>query len=253
MVGVDELPALIVATSLADSIVDIAGDSARSVILHGSLSAGGFHPGRSDIDLLAVIDGRLADAQAAALERLVRQADVGSAAGIDLHVVTSEVAAAPTRAPAMELHLGRYGPPPEEFEVERRQAASADLPAELSMARAHGRALRGAAAHEVLAPVPADWIVDRGRHWLLTWRSLTDDAESAAFMVLTACRIWRFAVENVHCSKAQAAAWALDRDPSLTAVRQAVRRYQHDPATVVDEQGIADVLDTALRETARVR
>jgi hypothetical protein len=42
---------------------------------------------------------------------------------------------------------------------------------------------------------------------------LTDDAENAAFMVLTACRIWRFALESVHCSKAQAAQWALDRDP----------------------------------------
>ncbi|WP_433348957.1 aminoglycoside adenylyltransferase domain-containing protein [Micromonospora sp. CA-111912] len=105
----------------------------------------------------------------------------------------------------------------------------------------------------MIASVPADWIVDRGRHWLLAWRSLTDDAENAAFMVLIACRIWRFAVENVHCSKAQAAGWVLNRNPSLTAVRQAVQQYEHDPAIVVDEQGIADVLDTVLAETAQVR
>lgn len=121
------------------------------------------------------------------------------------------------------------------------------------MARADGRALRGAEPRELIAPVPAGWIVDRGRHWLLTWRSLTDDAENAAFMVLTACRIWRFAVEEVHCSKAQAAKWALGREPSLIAVRQALQRYEHARASTIDEQDIANLLDTVLRETTRAR
>lgn len=250
MVSVEELPALAAAGLFADSFADIVGAAARSVILHGSLSAGGFRAGRSDIDVLAVIDGGLADAQAAAVERLIRQVDVGSAAGLEVHVVTAEVAGAPTRAPALELYLGRHDRSPPEIEVERRVPAAPDLPAELSMARADGRALRGAAPREVIAPVPAGWIVDRGRHWLLTWRSLTDDAEHAAFMVLTACRIWRFAVEHVHCPKAQAAAWALDRDPSLTAVRQAVEQYEHDRASTVDEQDVADLLDIVLRETS---
>jgi predicted nucleotidyltransferase len=226
VVSLEERAALTAAELLADSLTDIVGAATRSVILHGSLSSGGFRPGRSDIDVLAVIDGGLADAQAAALERLVRQADTGSAVGIDVHVVTSEVAGAPARAPSLELHIGRYEGSSIELEVERRVAASPDLPAELSMALADGRALHGAVPREAIAPVPADWIVDRGRHWLLTWRSLTDDAENAAFMVLTACRIWRFALESVHCSKAQAAQWALDRDPSLTAIRQAIRQYE---------------------------
>jgi hypothetical protein len=50
----------------------------------------------------------------------------------------------------------------------------------------------------VIAPVPADWIVERGRYWLKMWRSRTDDSRHAAFMILTTCRIWRFAVEQVH-------------------------------------------------------
>ncbi|MFG3701908.1 aminoglycoside adenylyltransferase domain-containing protein [Micromonospora sp. NPDC047620] len=83
--------------------------------------------------------------------------------------------------------------------------------------------------------------------------SMADIVGGAAFMVLTACRIWRFAVENVHCSNAQAAEWALDRDPSLTAIRQAVHQYEQDPASMVDEQGIADLLDSVLHEPARTR
>lgn len=253
MVGVAELRALTAAERLAHLMADIVGVEARSVMLHGSLSAGGFRPGRSDIDLLAVVDHGLADTQAAAVERLVRLADVGGAAGIDLDVVTAEVAGAPNRAPALDLHLSRDDRPPVEIEVQRRVAGAPDLLAELSMARAHGRALAGAAPHEVIGPVPAGWIVERGRYWLMTWRSRTDDARHAAFMVLTACRIWRFAVEGVHCPKAQAARWALDRDASLLVVRQALRQYEHDPAVVVDEHGIADLLDAVLHETASTR
>ncbi|WUJ08947.1 DUF4111 domain-containing protein [Actinoplanes sp. NBC_00393] len=229
---------------LAARCADAVGGTVRSVILHGSLAAGGFRAGRSDIDLLIVVDSGLSDSQASALEEVVREADVGDASGIDLHVVTADVAAVPTRTPAVELQVGRY---PGEFEVERRRSEAPDLLAELSMARAQGRALVGAAPVEVIAPVPHAWVVDRGRHWLRTWQSLTDDTEHAAFMVLTACRMWRFAADGVHSSKIEAAEWALTRNPSLTVIRQAVRQYTDDPAVTVDEKGIAALLETVLR------
>jgi hypothetical protein len=91
-------------------------------------------------------------------------------------------------------------------------------------------------------------VVDRGRYRVRTWRSLIGDAEHAAFMVLTACRMWRFAVENRHSSKTEAAAWALRRNPDLVAVRQAVRRYAGNADRPVDERGIADLLDLVSRE-----
>ena len=85
------------------------------------------------------------------------------------------------------------------------------------MARSFGRryslrrSRRASADAAVIGPIPAEWIVDRGRHWLAFWRTQTGDTEHGAFMVLTACRMWRFAVERVHCSKQEAARWALDR------------------------------------------
>jgi predicted nucleotidyltransferase len=246
----NELSAADAADLICASILDIVGAAARSVILHGSLAAAGFRPGHSDIDLLVIVDGGLSDAQATATEDVVRQADTGSAAGIDLHVVSVRAAGTPSRAPALELYLGRHRRSPTELDVERRVAASPDLATELSMARSGGRALIGAQPHDLIAPIPAQWIVDRSRHWLKTWQSLTDDTEHAAFMVLTACRIWRFALEEVYCSKSQAARWALERDASLTVVRQAMQQYEHDPTALVSEHGLTDLLDKVLRETA---
>jgi len=245
----DEQQARSAADRLADLCVDVVGPGLRSVVLHGSLAAGGFRPGSSDIDLLAVVDGRLSDSQAAAIEQGVRTADAGPADRVDLHVVTSESAGHLSRTPAVELQLGRYG---DEVEVARR-VTDADLLAELSMARSSGRSLRGADPAAVIAPVPPDWVVDRNRYWLTTWRDRTDDEKNAAFMVLTACRMWRFALEQVHCSKPDAAAWALARDPSLDVVRQALRQYDVDPVAPVDADGIAVLLDLVLRDTAPLR
>jgi hypothetical protein len=235
------------AERLADLCADVIGDGLRSVVLHGSLVVGGFRPGRSDLDLLLVVDEGLSDAQATALEAAVTTSDTENAVGIDLHVVTADVARAPTRNPALELHVGRYAGG---VEVTRR-VHDPDLLTELSMARADGRALLGAAPSEVIEPVPASWVVDRNRSWLERWRRLTDDKKNAAFMVLTACRMWRFAVEGVHSSKVAAAAWALDRDPSLHAVRQALQQYDADPDAQVDEDRIGALLDLVLAETAR--
>jgi predicted nucleotidyltransferase len=248
-----EASARTVAERFADACRDILGGDARSLILHGSLAAGGFRPGHSDIDILAVLGHSPADPQLDALERVVRQADLGSAAGIDLHVVTAAAAGTPARTPPLELHIGRYDGSSIGVEIERRLAAAPDLPTELSMARADGVALSGAQPRAVIGPVPAQWIVERGRHWLTKWQSLTGDAENAAFMVLTACRIWHFAVRNAHCSKIHAAEWALGRKPSLTAVRQATHQYERDHAGPISEDAVADVLDTVLRDTAPVR
>jgi hypothetical protein len=235
-----------VAARLADAIAEILGPACRSVILHGSLAAGGFRPGRSDLDLLAIHEGPLSPVQLDSLVRLVSDADLGDAAGLDLDVVTADAARHPTPTPPLELHVSRNDAG---FEVESQLSAAPDLPAELSMARQNGRALTGTSPTAALGAVPAEWVVARGRHWLRTWQSLTDDEPHAAFMVLTACRIWRFAVENVHSPKTAAARWALTQDPSLIAVRQALQQYEGDPATVIDEPGIAAVLEEALNRT----
>jgi len=77
---------------------------------------------------------------------------------------------------------------------------------------------------------------------------LTDDADHAELMVLSACRIWRFAVEGVHCSKAAAARWALEREPALDVVEDALRQRTVDPAVPIASEGIGRILAHVRRE-----
>ncbi len=69
-------------------------------------------------------------------------------------------------------------------------------------------------------------------------------------MVLTACRIWRFAVEGVHCGKLDAARWAEGRDPGMVAIGAAIHRYTTGKREPVRPAAIAQLLGRVLAETA---
>jgi predicted nucleotidyltransferase len=221
------------------------------VILHGSAATGPFVAGQSDIDLLVIVDGALSTEEIDALEEVVLASDLGNASGVDLDVVLTAVAVAPTAAPPLELHLGRYPRVP--LEKMYRVAAAPDLAIELSVARASGRSLVGAEPCDVLGLVAAEWIHERAEHWLAFWQTVVDDAENAQYMVLTACRIWLFSVEERHASKADAGRWALTRDPSLTAVREALHQRLVDPSVPIGRDGVAHLLARVRSETVVAR
>lgn len=202
-------------------------------------------PGRSDIDLLILVENPLAQGDIDALVSAVRGAEMGAARSIDLLVVDVAMTRSPIQDPAflvlVEWHPAESTP----LSVEAGQT-DADLVAEFAMARASGHALYGSAPSEVIGPVPREWIEARGRHWLKRWIDFADDGENAAFMVLTACRMWRYAVDGVHCSKADAARWALERDPSLAGITHALRQRTEDPTQPVPAAEVLAVLNAAL-------
>ena len=236
------------AQEIAYSCAELFGDRLVAVILHGSLVLGDYSPASSDVDLLAIVERSLTDDELAALVELVL-ARRGEAAGIDLRVVTRAVAGKPTESPAMELYVGVHND--HEPEQLRRIDGERDLVAELSMVRADGRSLVGPDPTAVVAAMPVEWVIAYGDQVLERWQQLTDDAEHAALMVLTACRIWRFAVEGVHCSKTEAARWALLQDPVLPAVEAALRRRIGDTNGQIAPADIAALLARVRAELAR--
>jgi hypothetical protein len=109
-------------------------------------------------------------------------------------------------------------------------------------------AFKGVAPEAVIGPVPGECVLAVADQQLAAWERLTDDADHAELMVLTTCRIWRFAVERVHCSKVAAARWALERDPSLGAVEDALRRRTIDAAVPIGGEAVGRVLAHVRRE-----
>jgi Domain of unknown function (DUF4111)/Nucleotidyltransferase domain len=240
------------ARTLARACAGVLGEAVTGVILHGSLTLDAYVPGRSDLDLLVVVDDPLGDAQLAALTEALAAQRQRAPGPVDLRLVTRQVAASPTPAPPLEAYL-RLTPTSGVRLEERRHPGERDLAVELAVCRAHGRSLLGAAPAELLGEVPDRWVVAAGDAQLADWQAIGDDPPYAELTVLTACRVWRFAEEGRHASKAAAAEWALGRDPTLGVVGDALRQRHGDPAAQIDPAQVARLLAVVRARVAEAR
>jgi hypothetical protein len=240
------------AEALAGACAAALGPDVAGVILHGSLTLGDYLPGRSDVDLLVVVDEPLSDTQLAALVAVTASRRAEAPGPVDLRLVTRQVAASPTPAPPMEAYLRLTSTSGVRLE-ERRHPGERDLVVELSVCRAHGRSLLGAVPAELIGEVPDRWVVAAGDAQLADWQAIGDDPPYAELTVLTACRVWRFAEEGRHCSKAAAAEWALRRDPTLGVVGDALRRRHGEPASRIDAAQVQRLLGMVRARLAEAR
>jgi len=245
----DEIAALTAVDDLATSCADVLGASLVSAIVHGSLTQDDFRPGKSDLDLLLVVERALTRDQADALITVVQSTALGPAAGIDLLVLTRQAAAARSaQDPARELLVGRWPGPDDEMEIEGPDEHVSDNWPELSEARANGRSLIGAEPQEVIGNVPPGRVRANSLGHLRRWLGLTDDTRNAVFMVVTACRMWRFELTGDHVSKTAAALWALEHDPTLNGVQSALSALTTSQAVTIAPAEVEAVLLRVLRD-----
>jgi Domain of unknown function (DUF4111)/Nucleotidyltransferase domain len=244
--------ALRFAEELARACAGVLVAAVTGVILHGSLTLDDYVPGRSDVDLLVVVDDPLGDAEVAALAEAMASRRAEAPGPVDLRLVTRQVAASPTPAPPLEAYL-RLTPTSGVRVEERRHPAERDLAVELSVCRAHGRSLLGAAPAELIGEIPYRWVVAAGDAQLADWQAIGDDPPYAELTVLTACRVWRFAEEGRHSSKTAAGGWALQRDPSLQVVRDALHQRHRDPAGPIDPAQVQQLLAPVRARLAEAR
>ena len=178
-----------------------------TVIATGSLALGDYRPGESDVDLLV-----LSDEPTEGLVEAVEQAWREEPGEFDLRVVRYAVAARPTRRPRLALGISDYG---DGIEVVRDRE-EADLVVEFSLCRQLGRS-------DVIGRVPDEWVDEVGAAALERWKAIGYDPRNQELMALTACRIWRFREERVHCSKGAAAEWAREQGAHVAYDHEAVK------------------------------
>jgi Nucleotidyltransferase domain len=178
-----------------------------TVIVSGSLALGGYQPGRSDVDLLV-----LSDAATDGLVGAVEEAWSEERDEFDLRVVRYAEAAQPTRSPQLRLGISNYGD--DRIEVER-DTEEPDLIVWFSVCRQLGHT-------DAIGPVPDEWVDEVGAAVLARWKDGRDRPHHE-LMALTACRIWRFREERIHCSKPAAPQWARERGANVAYDAAAVR------------------------------
>ncbi len=197
----------------------VAGDRLVGVWLMGSAALGDFDPGRSDLDVQAVTSERLPLAEREAIvAALEHEALPVPARGLEFVLYAREDLA----AAAYQLNLNT-GP-----RMDRHVSLDPDkdprfwFVIDLSIGRAHARALAGPEAADVVPPLPRPLIAASLRDALGFFAA---DDPTGAQLVLAACRAWAWAADGVWYSKGEAARWARVRlDDPAPVIEAAARR-----------------------------
>jgi streptomycin 3"-adenylyltransferase len=237
------------------------GDGLVGVYLHGSLAMGAFHPGRSDVDVLAVCAAPITSEASVALgEALAGIPRPPSGGHLEFSLVAEAAVRAPGAAPPFQVQVSTHEEPAVVDGHDR--PGDGNLVVQFAVIRARGRALAG--------PEPAGVFVEPDRALLL--QSLLDDldwarrsgaagweghdrpaAASMAYQVLNGARGLRYVESGELGSKSEGAVWleARDPDPDVHALLAAALAYQRGEAFELPDElavaAFAERVDAALR------
>jgi Aminoglycoside adenylyltransferase, C-terminal domain len=213
----------------------LLGDDLLAAWLVGSGALGGVST-QSDVDVVAVCatdpPGERRQAVAAALGEL---AMAWPLRGLELVLYPRTAVAIPARRPRFAINLNAGPGMPFHVSFDPADEPAHWFVLDLAILRAHGRTLTGPPPAELVGPIPRRWQLEAVRD-SLAWHQANEPALQQS--VLNACRGWRYAEEDVWCSKEDAAAWALQRggDPATVSAALAIRHgdlaHSLDPARV---------------------
>ena len=226
----------------ARRLVAIVDDSVGVVgaYLHGSASLGGFVPGRSDVDLLVVVDHEPDDVEGLA-DLLIEHSSPCPGRGVELSVVTREAAGAVTEPCPFIVHVAT-----DSSASRVVRGATTDGDPDLLMHYAVCRA----AGWAVVGPPPSEVFGLPIRDVLLAY--LADELASAltgceAYAVLNACRAWQYVETGALVSKVSGGSWAKEHGGPMLVIGRALSAQMGllpDRAVGVDaERFVRTVID----------
>ena len=212
---------------LARRIAELTGDELVGVYAGGSFALGDYQPGRSDLDVTAVVESRLStDAKQALVAATRHEALQCPARGLELVVYRRDVVEAPSPAPDFELNLNTGRSMTFRLDLETDTNEQHWFALDRAILAASGVPLLGPPAHEVFAPVPRELampLLRQSLEWYLREEAPADDA------VLNACRALLFAGEGTWASKPAAGAWAAEHISDATTVEAALAARASGP------------------------
>ncbi|MHA7820832.1 MAG: aminoglycoside adenylyltransferase domain-containing protein [Erythrobacter sp.] len=220
-----DLPAAVTSylEALTGRLKTVLGPDLVGVYLQGSASQNDLHAPRSDVDVIAVTRGAIAESLQ---DDLVSQLDHRSlpvpAAGLELMIVTADAARHPVAEPPYEFWFSTGAQ--WKLAVEGRGQTSEVL-VFLATCRASGDALCGPDAREVFAAVRCPMLLSSLIDVIRWHRSRILDPlhdPLAQYSVLNASRAWMYAQDRVLGSKTQGGTWVLGREPGNELVSNAL-------------------------------
>lgn len=222
------------AGAVAARLEGLLGGELLGAYLVGSLALGGYEPGRSDVDVAALVRAPLTRvAKEAIVAAVGHQALACPARKLEL------VVSVPDRLPDFELNLNT-GAHEHHVQFEPEASSAFWFAIDASIARAAGVPLVGPPPAAVVPALPRP-LVERALRAAIRWQ--VENRVAADDLVLNACRARRYMAEGVWSSKPDAGAWALERLPAgdrdVVAATLALRRRGSEGAALDEHDAAA--------------
>lgn len=222
---------------------DVLGNNLTGVYLHGSAAMGCFHPAKSDLDLIVVVEHSVSDADKLRfMHGLLPLNAAAPAKGIEMSIVQRNACSPFCYPTPFELHfsvthLQWFQCDPEDY-VAKMRGTDIDLAAHFTVIRHCGIALWGQEIGSVFAPVPRSAYLN----------SILSDVGNAEqdvladplYITLNLCRVLAQVRDGLVLSKQQGGEWALKHLPArfVPMLEQALDCYASDAAmTIPPEMG----------------
>jgi streptomycin 3"-adenylyltransferase len=221
---------------LSDALVH-TGAPLVSVILHGSAVLGGWTPGRSDLDLLVIVEDTIEHADLRTLVGILIRFDAERIGmPLEASIVTRSAAAHIRDRWPFLAHVNSHRTPTIDEALAQPGASDPDLLMHYAVARHAGLAVSGERARVAVGPVPRSSIL----------RYLADEIQwgldhaPVAYALLNACRARQYLTDAAIVSKIEGGLRALqDAEAPQTAIAAAIAWQQGG--------NVAPVLDALAR------
>jgi hypothetical protein len=241
-VGLDEVA--VFGEAVANVLDDTVGRDLVGIWYVGSVALGGYVPGESDVDMVAVCEVALTDSQKQHVaSAIVEVSTACPARGLEFTLYRREVAGSLPQGADFEVNAN--GGPRMPTAIHLDPAAESGFWYVLDRAIAHraGVVISGPPPSEVFTDVPRPTLL-AAMYKSMAWHRVHEKA--TLYSVLNACRAWRFADEDVLGSKLEGAAWARERwrNPALIDAALALRRG--DGAHALEDSAVDDLLSAVL-------
>jgi Domain of unknown function (DUF4111)/Nucleotidyltransferase domain len=232
---------------VAEVLTRILGPDLAGVYFVGSVALGGYVPGESDIDIVAVSDAALTGPQRQSVASAVLAASAACPArGLEFTLYRRDIAGSRPDGAGFEVNANGGPRMPETIHLDPATEPGFWYVLDRAIAHRAGLAISGPPARQIFADVPRRTLLEAMEE-SMAWHRVHETA--TLYSVLNACRAWRFADEDVLGSKLEGAAWARSRWPDTDVIDAAValRRGEH---ARLDEPAVAALLSAV---TARLR
>jgi Domain of unknown function (DUF4111) len=236
---------------VTQALAPILGSDLVGVYFVGSVALGGYVPAESDIDIAAVSQSALFEAQKhRVVSAVIETSGLCPTRGVKFTLYRREVASSLRNSADFEVNAN--GGPRMPTAVHMDAAAEPGFWYVLDRAIAHrsGVVISGPPPQTTFIDVPRSTLLE-AMYESMAWHRAHEKA--TLYSVLNACRAWRFAEEDVLGSKLEGAAWALDRWPDIGVIEAAVALRRGQGAALEDSavDALLSFVATRLREAAQ--